>query len=561
MSVAGGIRAGLAFVELKCHDTEFQAAMLRFQEKLTNVGAMCKRLGTQVGIFAGALAIPMVASLRAAQGFDDALRELQASVSDLSPEQLKAVKAESLRLAAAMATAPEKVAQAFTLLAKAGVSVEKALGGAAETAVQFAKVGGIDASQAAELLADAMNVFGTTADKAAQSIASSAASSSVDIHQMSMAMSMAGAVAGMAGQDIDDTSAALAILGSNMLKGSDAGTSLKTMLLHLTAPTGEAKTAMQQLGLSARSFIDTGTGKPMRLPAMIDLLNGKLGKLDAVVKKDFMVRLFGTDAIRAAQILTNAGSKGFDDMLGSMRDAVPLGEQFKQMQGGISGFFSALDAGAKIVAIAFSDSLAPAMNLGSKAVLSFSQGLAWLIGKVPVVGPLIAGLTVAASALSLALFAVAGATALTTFMMNNLPLKVTTALAWAGSVAFGALSKAALAVAASIYAIPGIGWIAGIITAVGALGAAAWWYSGTGDGKKKPNKPPKGAGRGGAQAGLPAPEDLQRGMNGAQAPGAGNGQQRPLMNANDQAALSMKNVEGLLQQLIDVNKAQRPAFT
>ena len=558
MSMAGGIRAGLAFVEIKAHDTEFQASMLRFQERVTAVGATCKRLGTQVGLFAGALAVPMVASLRAAQGFDDALRELQASVSDLSPDQLKAVRDESLRLAASMAVAPEKIAQAFTLLAKAGVKVEDALDGAAKTAVEFSRVGGIEASQAAELLADSMNVFGVSAAHAGQTISAAANASSVDIGQMAMAMSMAGAVAGMAGQDIDDTSAALAILGKNMLKGSDAGTSLKTMLLRLTAPLGETKMAMQQLGLSARSFTDAA-GKPVRLPQMIEILNQKLGKLDAVVRRDFMTRLFGQDSIRAAEILTKTGTAGFEGMLGAMKEAVPLTEQFGRLQGGISGFFSALEAGSKIVAIAFADTLAPALNVGAKAFLGIADWIAWVIKNTPVVGPLLAGVTVAALGLSAALFAVAGASALVNFTMANIPFKATTALAIAAQFAFGGLARSILGVAAAIYAIPGIGWIAAIVTALTALGAAAWWYfSADGSGKKKPTSRPKGA-AGGAGAALPKPEDLQRGMAPAgQAAAVGPG--RGILNANDQAALSMKNVEGLLRELIDVNKSQRPAF-
>jgi hypothetical protein len=35
----------------------------------------------------------------------------------------------------------------------------------------------------------------------------------------------------------------------------------------------------------------------------------------------------------------------------------------------------------------------------------------------------------------------------------------------------------------------------------------------------------------------------------------------PLLAPGDQAALSLRNVEGLLRELVDVSKGQRPAFT
>lgn len=560
MSIAGGIRAGMAFVEIKSHDTEFQASMLRFQEQMVGVGASMRRLGTQIGVFAGALGLPMLAGLRAAQGFDDAIRGLQASVGDLSPRQLEAIRQESLRLATELGVAPEKVAEQFLNLAKAGVSVEDALAGAAKTAVMFAKVGGLEGGQAAELLADAMNVFGTSAEQAANTIAAAANASSVDIHQMTQSFAMVGAVAGMTNQNIDDTSAALAVLGKNMLKGSDAGTSLKTMLLRLTAPTGEAKNAMQDLGLTARSFTDAA-GKPIRLPQIIDVLNQKLGKMNEIARRDVLTRLFGADAIRSAQILTSAGSKGLEDMLGAMKDAVPLTQQFEYLMAGVAGFFSALEAGAKIVAVSFQASLGPSLQMAGRAFLAVSQVVATLLGSVPGLGPLLAGTAVAAGLLSMALFAVAGASALANFTMTNLPLKVQTALAIVASGAFNMLSRSILGVAASIYAIPGIGWIAAIVTGLTALAGAAWWFY------SKPAKP-KGAGRRGAAqieaganatASLPSPEALQGAMAAA-APGRG-AASRPVLGAGEQQAMSLANVENLLRQLVDVSKSQRPAWT
>ena len=554
MGVAGGIRAGLAFIEIKAHDTEFQTSMLRFQEQMTNVGSSMKRLGSQVGMFAAILGAPLIAGIRASQGFDDAIRGIQASVSDLSPDQLTAIRKEALRMAAELGVAPDKIADQFLNLAKAGVSVEAALGGAAKTAVMFAKVGGLEGGAAAELLADSMNVFGTSAENAGNTIAAAANASSVSIEQMVQSFAMVGAVAGMSGQGIEDTSAALAVLGKNMLKGSDAGTSLKTMLLRLNAPTGEAKTAMAELGLSAKSFVDKAN-KPLRLPQMVGLLNAKLGKLNDIAKKDVLVRLFGTDAIRAAQILTKEGEMGITKMLGAMEDAVPLTQQFEYLMGGVSGFFSALEAGAKIVAIAYQSSLGPALLYAGRAFLFVSEKIAWVLDNVPGLGPLLTGVALAAGILAVAMFAVAAGCALTNFFMTNLPLKVTTALAWGASVAFGALSKAIFLVAGAIYAIPGIGWIAAIITALGALGAAAWWFY------SKPAAPKKKAG--GQQAvgaGMPGPDQLQAGMAPA-APPPGGAPQKPILAPGEASALSLRNVEGLLRELVDVSKGQRPAFT
>ena len=59
---------------------------------------------------------------------------------------------------------------------------------------------------------------------------------------------------------------------------------------------------------------------------------------------------------------------------------------------------------------------------------------------------------------------------------------------------------------------------------------------------------------------MPTPEMLQAAMATA-APPRGGSPQKPLLNPGDQSALSLRNVEGLLRELLDVSKGQRPAFT
>ena len=52
-----------------------------------------------------------------------------------------------------------------------------------------------------------------------------------------------------AGQTFEETATAIAVMGAAGIKGSDAGTSLKTMLLSLNPATDKQKTAMRELGI------------------------------------------------------------------------------------------------------------------------------------------------------------------------------------------------------------------------------------------------------------------------------------------------------------------------
>jgi TP901 family phage tail tape measure protein len=585
MSVAGGIRAGSAFVEIKAHDNEFQAAMGRLQERFANVGNSMRRLGSQLGMFAGVVGAPLVAAVMKARSFDDAMREIQASVSDLSPDQLKTIADESIRLGKAMGAAPSKFANAFLALVKAGMPLEDALKGGAKAAVEFAKVGQLEVAQAAELMTDAMNVFGVSAEQAGHAISSAADASSTDIQGMSMAMAQAGAVAGMASQSIDDTSAALAILAAGMLKGSDAGTSLKTMLLRLMTPSGDAVTAMARLGLNTKSFVDQA-GKPLPLPKIIGVLNERLSKLDAVAKRDALGKLFGSDAIRAAQILTTAGTKGFDQMRQQMAATLPLAEKYKVLMGGISGLMDSLEASAEFISIAFSNSLGPAFRIVGNTLVRASAAIGDIIKMVPGLGPALAGVAGLAGVAAAGLFLLAGAAAAVKFVVANLSFlgasKGLQALAPALTTGAPRIVQAMKWVAVAIrWVVTAIGALGGAIASIGAaplaaiaaaiavIGGGLWWLSQTPSGNKKTGGKgkPKGAADGKPEA-MPR-KGLEPGFNADQlqaamvAPAPGNraAVQKPFLTPDERSAVTGAEAVALLRQILDVTKSQRPAFT
>ncbi|WP_009968701.1 phage tail tape measure protein, partial [Bacillus subtilis] len=71
--------------------------------------------------------------------------------------------------------------------------------------------------------------------------------SATDVGELKYGLSMVSAVASGVGLSFRDTSTALAAFAQNGLKGSDAGTSLKTMLLNLSPHTKAASDMMDSL--------------------------------------------------------------------------------------------------------------------------------------------------------------------------------------------------------------------------------------------------------------------------------------------------------------------------
>jgi TP901 family phage tail tape measure protein len=370
---AGAVRAGGVFVEIGADPRKFFSALARVNKSLGNMGRSLASGGGKLAAAGIGMAAPIAAAVRQGAAFESTLLNIRASTG-ATTAQIDQIKASSMAMSQALGVGPTEAAQGMLELLKAGMSLDAVLGGAGKTAMEFAKVGEMDVAQAAVVMSDAMNVFKVSSDVAANALSSAADASSTSIAQMSEAFSMSSAVAGLANQSIEDLSATLAILANNGVKGSDAGTSVKTMLMRLMAPADDAVGALDQLGLSVASFRGAdGQMKPM--VEIIGTLGQAMAGLDQTAKDDLFRRIFGADAIRAAAILADAGVEGFQSMRDAMASALPVGEKYKMLMSGLAGSGANVLAALQRMAIAITDAVAPALAGALPFITGFIDGL------------------------------------------------------------------------------------------------------------------------------------------------------------------------------------------
>lgn len=371
---ATAVRGGQVFIEIGADPKKFFAALNGLQKRIGQMGSSMSSLGTKMAGLGAATLAPFALAVRQGSAFQSTLLNIKASTGATATE-LDSLKAAALQMSAAMGVGPTQITQSFLELLKAGMSVEQVLGGAGKAAVEFAAVGQMDVAAAGVVMADAMKVFGVTADVAANALSSAADASSTSIEGISQAFSQVSAVAALANQSLGDTSAALAILANAGIKGSDAGTSLKTMLLRLMAPADEAVGALDAIGLSVSSFRNAdGSMKP--LVDIIGTLNGALGGMDQAAKDDIFRQIFGSDAIRAAAVLTSTGVEGFNAMTGAMGGAASVGDKFKTMMSGLAGAAGTIFAALERLSIAATDALGPALMDLSVPITGLVDGIA-----------------------------------------------------------------------------------------------------------------------------------------------------------------------------------------
>lgn len=302
-------------------DFDTRAASKKLGRSLLGIGnEQGRNLGKTLGIaVAGGLAAAGVgkaisSTLKIGTQFQDQLNTLGA-VTRANSKEMAAVRVQDRALGNDLslpATSAKDAAEAMTELAKGGLSVDSSMK-AAKGTLQLAAAAQIEAGEAATIQARALNAFALSADKAghvSDVLANVANAATGEISDFALGMAQSGAVAHAYGITLDQTAAALGIFANAGIAGSDAGTSLKSMLLALASPSAPAAKALKTLGVEAFD----ARGKFVGLSTVSDQLADAQKRL---TKQQFLAATstaFGSDAARAASIFAQEGAKGFDAM-------------------------------------------------------------------------------------------------------------------------------------------------------------------------------------------------------------------------------------------------------
>lgn len=267
----------------------------------------------------GAAAVGAAAlSIRAFANFDQAMSNVQAA-THASTNEMDALREAALEAGARTVFSATEAAGAIENLAKAGVSTEDILNGGLNGALDLAAAGGLEVADAAEIAATALTQFNLEGDDmthVADLLAAAAGKAQGDVSDMAMALKQSGLVANQFGLSIEETTGTLAAFASAGLLGSDAGTSFRSMLLHLGNPTGEARDLMQQLGIAAYD----AQGSFVGMSSLAEQLATKLGPLPQAQRDAALATIFGSDAIRAANVLYQQGAEGIDGWIEKVDD-------------------------------------------------------------------------------------------------------------------------------------------------------------------------------------------------------------------------------------------------
>lgn len=400
-----GVVSGLKKIKVSMEEIKGKDGKLNW-EGLKKGGSATKALGegiTELGSsMTLGLTVPIVAAGGAATsmaaGFDDAMSQVQGALGGASTD-MDGLRDLALQLGADTVFSATESAQAMVELAKGGLTEAQIKGGALAASMDLAAAGQLNLADAAATTVQMMGSFGLGAGDAtriANALAGAANASSADVSDLTQAMSQCSAQASLAGWSLEDTAAALALFADHGVKGSDAGTSLKTMLQRLAAPTDQAAEAIAAYGLNIRD----SNGKMKDISGIADELTGKLGGLSDAERDAALQTIFGSDASRAAAILMQSGSEGLAKYIAATNDATAAETMANAQKGELSWALENMGGAVESAAIAFGTALAPAITAVAGVIGNVAEafaslpagvqtGIAVVLALVAALGPLL----------------------------------------------------------------------------------------------------------------------------------------------------------------------------
>ena len=310
-------RQSLLSVVLGLDSRQFERGLTAAQRKVRNTANALSSVGRglSVGVTAPLVGIG-ASSFKVAADFELAMKKVKA-VSGATGKEFAALQKNARDLGSSTVFSASQVSTLQLEFAKLGLS-SKEITSATESTLALAQAFGQELGPTAEVVGQTIAQFGLEASDAssvADIMATSFASSALDLDKFSESMKNAGPVANEFGFSLEETTALLGVLANNGIAGSDAGTKLKMAFSQLAAAGVDVKGTFTGLINGSVSYTDAIKVLGKRAAILQPIFGKNLEDLEDLGKE---LRNAGGRAKEMAAEMDDTASGG----LAAMRSAV-----------------------------------------------------------------------------------------------------------------------------------------------------------------------------------------------------------------------------------------------
>ncbi len=292
-----------------------------------------------------------IAAVKAGSDFEAQMSRVKA-ISGATGTEFEKLKDQAIQLGADTSFSASQAAEGMENLAAAGFTTNEIME-AMPGLLDMAAASGEDLANSSEIAASTLRGFGLEAEEAghvADVLAENANRTNAAVSDTGEAMKYVAPLARAAGISFEETAAAIGIMANAGIKGSQAGTTLRGAISRLSKPTDDMRDAMEELGIS---FYDSN-GKMKSLSEQVGMLEGAFSGMTDEQKNNYLVTLYGQEALSGMLALINEGqgsladlTKSYENCDGSAKKAADT------MRDNLKGAIDELGGSAESLGIVF----------------------------------------------------------------------------------------------------------------------------------------------------------------------------------------------------------------
>ena len=247
---SSGIQKGLQ--QANGYLKTFSDSTATVQDKMTALGGAMSKAG---GLLTTSLTLPILglgtAAVNLGNEFEAQMSRVQGTLQ-ATDEDMEKLNEQALQLGADTSFSASQAAEGMENLASAGFTTSEIMA-AMPGLLDLAASSGAELGRASEIAASAIRGFGLDAADAghvADVFSKAAAATNAQVEDMGEAMKYIAPVAKAMGQELEMVSAAIGIMSDAGIKGSQAGTTMRTIMANIVNPTKKQAAAWKRIGVS-----------------------------------------------------------------------------------------------------------------------------------------------------------------------------------------------------------------------------------------------------------------------------------------------------------------------
>lgn len=265
---------------------------------------------TQAGAALG-VSVGLGDTVNTYKNFESMMSQVQA-ISGSTGAELDALTEKAQEMGSTTKFTATEAAQAFNYMAMAGWKSQDMINGIGGI-MNLAAASGEDLGSTSDIVTDALTAFGLKAGDAghfADVLAKASANANTNVGMLGESFKYVAPVAGAMNYSVEDTSLALGLMANASIKGSMAGTALKTSLANMASPTDSMAAAMDKYNIS----LTKSDGSMKSLGEVITNLRSSLGGLSETEQTAAASTIFGKEAMAGMLAIINASEEDYNKL-------------------------------------------------------------------------------------------------------------------------------------------------------------------------------------------------------------------------------------------------------